>query len=146
MVGNRRTRWGGGAAALLAVLATGCGGDGVDVPEWEEPAAYRFVLDGSCGETSLNGTWEIAVEDGEVVGLTDLTGLFDPPEQSPEMGMTIEELRGIVEEAGDEGADVLEVEYAEDDPGRPVEITVDYDEAAIDDEMCYRISDYAPGS
>ncbi|MFD5321447.1 DUF6174 domain-containing protein [Streptomyces sp. NPDC127098] len=120
--------------------------DGPDVSAWQDPTAYRYVVEGYCGETSLNGTWEIAVEDGEVVELTDLTGLYEPPEQSPEMGMTIAELLALAEEAEADGADVVEVAYAEDDPARPEVITVDYDTNALDDEMCYRISDYAPGS
>ncbi|WP_132935039.1 DUF6174 domain-containing protein [Streptomyces sp. 8K308] len=116
----------------------------MDVPEWEEPAAYRFVIDGSCGETPLSGTFEIAVEGGEVVEVTDLGGEHEAPYLSSQTGLTIAELREIVDEARDEGADVLEVEYAEDDPGRPVDIVIDYDENALDDEMCYRISDYVP--
>ncbi|MDT0323569.1 DUF6174 domain-containing protein [Streptomyces millisiae] len=146
-----RAAWIGGvglvaALGVLLVVVDPEQSDGPDVSAWEDPTAYRFVVEGSCGETSLSGRWGIAVEDGEVAELTDLTGLFDPPEQSPEMGMTIAELLALAEEAEEEGADVVEVDYAEEDPARPETITVDYDTNAIDDEMCYRISDYAPGS
>ncbi|GAB2906795.1 DUF6174 domain-containing protein [Streptomyces mayteni] len=143
-VGKRRAGW----AGVLAVLVTGCGGGGgggAAVPEWEEPAAYRYVLESTCGET-LTGTFEIAVAEGEVAEVTDPGGFYDPGDLSPEMGMTIGQLRELVAEAEDEGADRLDVEYAADDEGRPTRIAVDYDEVALDDELCYAVRDYAPGS
>lgn len=75
--------------------------------------------------TSSDGTMYCSTDDGA-----------DAPDEVPVIG----ELLGQAEAAREEGADVVDVEYAGD--GRPVRISVGWEENAIDDEEAYVISGY----
>ncbi len=109
--------------ALLLVLV-GCGDPQVsNIPNWQAPDAYEFTVDSACGERALIGRFHVVVEDGSVV---EAEGLDD----------------AAIAKA--EGAEIVEVQATED--GRPSAIDINWDTDAIDDEACYRITDYSAGS
>ncbi|WP_031480554.1 DUF6174 domain-containing protein [Streptomyces bicolor] len=129
---------------LCAVPACGTGTNGTreeSRPRWEEPGSYTYTLQSSGGERMLLGTIRISVRDSAVVkavGLDEngLRLVEDVPDAVP----TIGELLGEMEQARRDDADKVEAEYAAD--GRPVRISLDWEENAIDDEALYVISDY----
>lgn len=132
----------------LAVLVGGlaaCGEESQpNVPVWEEPASYTYTLTSSEGERALIGTFRVTVRDGKVaeaVGLDDSARrvVRQLPDQVPTLGELLDEAA----QARQEGADTVEVEYAQD--GQPTRILLDREENAIDDEARYDISAFEPG-
>ncbi|MFE7839342.1 DUF6174 domain-containing protein [Streptomyces sp. NPDC057474] len=110
-------------------------------PAWEEPSAYSYTLKSSEGERSLIGTFKVTVRDGKIV---EAAGVDESGRRVVEQELsevpTIAGLLKKAETAREEGADVVEVEYAKD--GRPTSISIDREEDAIDDEEAYALSDY----
>ncbi len=167
--GRRQRRRGrlavaGGAAVVLTTLAAVSygmtGGDFGTAPNpspadappptsglWLEPAGYSFVLDSRCGERTLLGRFRVTVADH---GVVDVRALDEPAEivvRDPELRAVVPTLAMLVEEyrEGTATADVSEM-TADPTDGHPVEIAIDYDVEAMDDEACYVISDYRVGT
>ncbi|MDX3581225.1 DUF6174 domain-containing protein [Streptomyces europaeiscabiei] len=132
------------AGALIWALSA-CGEESTTVkgaaPAWEEPSAYRYTLKSSEGERALIGTFEVTVRDGKVVKTVgvDESGRR-VVDQEPTEVPTIAELLKQAETARAEDADDVDVDYAKD--GRPVSISIDWEENAIDDEEAYTLGDY----
>lgn len=106
---------------------------------WSEPASYSYTLTSTT--QVLAGTFRVDVRDGRVakaVGLDESSRrqARDLPGRVP----TIGDLLTALKQARDQDADTADAEYAAD--GRPVRITLDPDENAIDDETLYVISAY----
>ncbi|MFE6623940.1 DUF6174 domain-containing protein [Streptomyces sp. NPDC008086] len=116
------------------------------VPErvtWQEPASYAYTLRSSEGERALVGAFRITVRDGavaEAVGLDDSGRRV--VEELPDAVPTLGELLAELEQARRDDADTAEARYAAD--GHPVDISLDWDENAVDDEARYAISAYEP--
>jgi hypothetical protein len=138
--------------ALLTTLAgaltwgvSACGEDSTtakgSAPPWREPAAYRYTLESSEGERSLIGAFDVTVRNGKVVKAVgiDESGRRVVDRRAAEVP-TIAALLEHAEAAREEGADVVDVEYAKD--GRPTRISIDWEENAIDDEEAYALGDY----
>ncbi|AZQ38012.1 hypothetical protein EJ357_34940 [Streptomyces cyaneochromogenes] len=131
----------------LLCAAAACGADSNSVSAqsraaWQEPASYTYTLRSTEGERALLGTFRITVRDGAVV---EAVGLDDSGrrvvEDVPDAVPTIGELLGKLEQARRDDADRAEAEYTAG--GRPVRISLDWEENAIDDEALYAISDYS---
>jgi hypothetical protein len=114
---------------------------------WREPARYSFVLDSRCGEQPLIGRFRVSVGQGAV---TEAVGLDEAArgalagrghEFVPTLGRLVEEL----DSARRSGADLAQADVDPAD-GHPVRITIDPKKLSVDDELCYTISEYAPGS
>jgi hypothetical protein len=139
------------ALLLAAVALTGCGDEAeptanVPVPDWQPPNRYTYTLENRCGERALIGKWRIVVADGEVV---DAEGLDEAGRALLDHGHaheipTIPEVLDEAVRAREHGADIVDV--STDDHGRPTHVDIDWDVNADDDESCFRISDYTPGS
>lgn len=132
-------------AGTLIWALSACGEEPTTVkgsaPAWEEPSAYRYTLKSSEGERALIGTFEVTVRDGKVVKTVgiDESGRRVVDQEATEVP-TIAELLKQAETARAEDADDVDVDYAKD--GRPVSISIDWEENAIDDEEAYTVGDY----
>ncbi|WP_371578695.1 DUF6174 domain-containing protein [Streptomyces sp. NBC_01314] len=132
------------AGTLLSVLSA-CGEESTtakgSAPAWKEPSAYRYTLDSGEGERALIGTFEVTVRDGKAV---KTVGLDESGRRVVDQKLievpTIAGLLKQAKTAREEGADVVDIEYAKD--GRPTSISIDWDENAIDDEEGYTLGDY----
>ncbi|QFQ98869.1 hypothetical protein F9278_24935 [Streptomyces phaeolivaceus] len=131
---------------MLTGALSGCGEEPAatatkPAPSWQEPSAYTYTLTSSEGERSLIGTFEVTVRGGKVV---KTTGLDESARLVVERGSTevptIAQLLEKMSTAREEGADVVDAEYADD--GRPTHISIDWEKNAIDDEEAYALSDY----
>jgi hypothetical protein len=108
-------------------------------PEWEEAQDYAYTLQQRCGENSVTGTFRVTVRDGRASGWEPVGENYTPRSvRVPSIGGLLAE----AERARVDGADAVEVEQAPD--GRPTTVSIDYDDHAIDDEVCYRIRAYQP--
>ncbi|NUT46225.1 MAG: hypothetical protein HOV94_02730 [Saccharothrix sp.] len=133
--------------ALCAVAACGTqtptAGRAPERVPWREPASYAYTLRSSEGERALIGTFRITVRDGAV---SETEGLDDSGrrvvEELPGAVPTLGELLAELEQARRDDADTAEARYAAD--GHPVDISLDWDENAVDDEARYAISAYEP--
>ena len=148
----RTTRRSWSAALLVMSLGVaplaGCGADtqnrhtssGFAVgaqTAWTEPDHYAYTLLSTCGERNGLGVFRLWVHDGRVERAKALREWSDlsPLREMP----TIGDLVRFAAEAQDDGADEVRVTRAPD--GRPRWVSVDYMTNAIDDEVCYRVSD-----
>lgn len=108
---------------------------------WREPPSYTYTLESSEGERSLTGVFEVTVQDGEV---TEAVGRDESArrvvKQLPGEVPTIGDLLAEAREAQKDDADTVDIDHMPD--GRPIRISLDWDENAIDDEALYVISDY----
>lgn len=113
------------------------------LPEWDAPDEYSFELRSSCGERSLIGRFHVAVKNDRVraKALDERARAFMRYEDGFGGVPTITELMEEAETALGEGADVVEVDFDEEE-GHPTSIEIDHNEQAIDDEACYVIRDY----
>jgi hypothetical protein len=108
---------------------------------WQEPAAYRFVLDSLCGERSLLGRFEVNVKDGhvaEVAALDSAAALVIQllgTDLVPTVGQLLEEARA----ARTDGAHVNVV--LDEADGHPTSIVIDW--GGTDAQACYTIGEYA---
>ena len=98
---------------------------------------YSYTVDAGCGERSgLVGLYRVRVVDGEVERMWSLSGdggsgLTDAP--------TLDQLVEEAESAEADGAD--EVSVTTSPQGYPQRIMIDQIANAIDDEVCYTVSD-----
>jgi hypothetical protein len=110
-------------------------------PAWEEPSAYRYTLKSSEGERALIGTFEVTVRDGKVV---KTVGIDESGRRVVNQKLTeVPSIAGLLkqaEAAREEGADAVDVDYAKD--GRPIGISIDWEESAIDDEEAHTLGGY----
>lgn len=112
---------------------------------WVEPESYTFTFNSECGLRLLNGRFEITVADGNAVAFVSPDGLpasmFDLSEMP-----TLADLASQVARAyADEDASVRAFEVDPED-GHPTRIDIDWVPNAVDDEECYTIESYTPGS
>ena len=111
--------------------------------EWVEPAAYSFTLESRCGERMLIGRFHVEVENGSVVNVDGLddqgrtaAGVIQPQDVP-----TLAALLDLVDEARSDGAARVNLSTDPVD-AHPVEVEIDWQANAIDDEECYSISDF----
>lgn len=134
-------------AASTPAAATNAGGQPPGpAPAWSEPAAYTFVLNSTCGERELIGRFRIAVAAGRVTRVDALDG---PAEQAVqiregELAPTLAQLMVEVQTARDDGAHLVRTDVDPSD-GHPTAVQIDRDADAVDDELCYAISEYKLG-
>lgn len=107
----------------------------------EEPAAYSFVFRRSCfcGTEFLRAV-RIRVEEGTVVSAVfadDGTPIQTPLAEVP----TIPDLFDEIEAAIAARADRMDVTYDEG-YGYPVDVSIDFIEQAVDDEMFFQVSEF----
>jgi hypothetical protein len=115
---------------------------------WIEPADYAFTLESRCGERDLIGTFRVAVRNHETV---EFHGLDESGKAFPGDAASIPTLAGILNEAEEATSRHASSVKVETDPvdGHPMNVAIDWKANAIDDEACYRVSDYTladPGS
>jgi hypothetical protein len=108
------------------------------------PAVHAFTnatIVTAPGRVLNNAT--LVIRDGVAEEVTDLDEEREPEGEEQWRGepLTIGELLATADRAEEQGAEQVEVER-EPGTGRPVAITIDYIEAAIDDEICYTMSDF----
>ncbi|MER5211708.1 DUF6174 domain-containing protein [Streptomyces sp. NPDC002838] len=150
--GRSRSRFVSAAASIGALLCatTACASEssspesavGGQKTTWEEPASYDYTLTSTT--QVLAGTFRVKVRDGtvtEAVGLDEDSRrqVREVPGEVPTIGRLLKRL----DQARSDDADTAEAQYAAD--GRPLRISLDWDENAIDDEALYVISAYEPG-
>jgi hypothetical protein len=136
-----------GAMLLLAVA--GCAGQSPAAPAappaWSEPADYKFAFESTCGERALIGHFRADVVGGTV---TETVGLDDAARRAlmlriadlvPTLGAMVDQ----AEEAKAAGGTMTITRDATD--GHPTDIRIDPDPDGIDDESCYRITEYTIG-
>ena len=152
-----RAGWTSGAL-LVGVVLCGCAartvppasGDPAPVSEaaeWDEPADYRFAVTSSCGERAFIGDYRVTVRGGQVAAAETAdpdTGKWTPvdPRWLPDV-LTLRDMLDEAREAQEQGADTVEV-VTDPADGHPVEVRVDRETNAIDDESCYDVTDYEP--
>lgn len=106
---------------------------------WVEPLAYRYVVaDTKCGggERNYIGTWELTVRNGKVASSRPIDETAQANQLTDDQLPT---LRWIEERASE--APVVEIERDAAD-GHLTLVRMDWLPNAIDDEECYRISEY----
>jgi hypothetical protein len=109
---------------------------------WSSDASddYQFVLQRVC-ECLPADTRPVlvVVRDGVIVSLTDLETGSALPAHRARFYYTVEGLFGLIDEAIDQGAAEIRVDY---DPifGYPLQIVIDYDAQTADDEIVYLAS------
>lgn len=138
----KRTILTGGLAMLMA---TSCGTVPPPDAAWQEPAAYAFTMQASCGFRVLNGRFRVDVRDGEVVEYARLDAAGGNPNPLENADMpTLGDMFDRVAEAREKlGTDVsLETDPAD---GHPTSVSIDWIVTAIDDEECYEVTEYAAG-
>jgi hypothetical protein len=110
---------------------------------WREPARYSFALDSRCGEQPLIGRFAITVDNGVVTGVTGADDAASAALETmsrqavPTLGDLLEQLA----QARQRGAHVADVQFDPGD-GHPTRVTIDQSAEAVDDELCYTVSDY----
>jgi len=145
---------------LVCVMALSIGACGDDSPIATEPLdeiathektwsflgfdsySYRFRWECFCPQEFIR-TVDILVVHGRIAAITDATtgDLID--KNSYTRYRTIEGLFDFVREATDSGADRVTVTY-DDQLGYPVTAYVDFQEAAADEEMGFRVFELSP--
>ena len=115
------------------------------VPAWTEPDAYVYVFNSMCGLRMLNGRYEVTVVDGEAVDYRSLNDPAYPLPPSLQMPTLADLLNQVERARADRDAVINEYEVDPQD-GHPTYIDIDWMPNAIDDEECYIIESYTPGS
>ncbi len=86
---------------------------------------------------------EVVVRNGQRVSVTIVETGEPVPAQFASLYLTVDELFDFVEDAIDRKAHRIDVEY-DPDLGVPIEISIDYEENVIDEEMAFRASSFTP--
>ena len=107
--------------------------------DWTRPGPdYSYTVDAGCGERrGLVGWYRIRVSDGTVAEVWPLDQYS--ADVSPSAAPTIADLVDEAAQAERDGAD--EIVVTTSPQGYPHRILIDRDADAIDDEVCYTISD-----
>lgn len=113
--------------------------------EWEEPLAYSFVMESSCGERQLIGRFRVTVADGRVTDVEWMGEGDGPPGITPDVVPTLAQMIEKAREAQASGSSQVELALHPVD-GHPTAVSIDWNTQAIDDEECYVISEYLPSS
>jgi hypothetical protein len=110
---------------------------------WVEPSAYTFTLESGCGERSLIGMFRVTVRNHQTV---EFEGIDEAGRVFQGDAGAVPTLAAILKEAEDARKGNASSVEVETDPvdGHPVTVAIDWLAGAIDDEACYRVSDYAP--
>ena len=136
-----------GIALTTAVVLTACSGEApspVGPAGWQEPDEYVFTVEADCGLRMLSGRYRVHVVDGAVVEHIPLDGRAGPMQlQNDQVPTLADMIRRFHEANADRDAKAAMVTDPID--GHPVAVDIDWIVRAIDDEECYRVSDYAPG-
>jgi hypothetical protein len=115
-------------------------------PTWTEPASYKFTLKSSCGQGTLEGTFQSVVQGGLVV---QNTALDDPARKALKLKLsklvpTLGQIEAQVNTARQQGADEVVIDHDAGD-GHPTKVRIDPKKDTRGDEHCYDISDYSVG-
>lgn len=113
--------------------------------QWREPVSYTFTLDSQCGERALIGRFLVEVENGKTVRVEGLEGYFASHPIEPRAVPTLNDLLSVAADARRQGASQVSVVLDPVD-GHPVSVSVDWRADTIDDEECYEVTEYLPGS
>jgi hypothetical protein len=110
---------------------------------WLEPANYSFTVESSCGERSLIGRFRVTVKDHSTVAFR---GLDEAGRTYQGNAGSMPTLRGFLMEAEDATTRKADSVKVETDPadGHPLNVAIDWLANTIDDESCYRVTDYLP--
>ncbi len=135
---------------LAVILLPGCQFIGVD-PYGGQIDHERVWNAGSNGNYSyvvnricfcvVGGRLQIEVVDYEIQSIVRITDGEVVPESQFDQVHTIEQMFDLIDEAKNQGAYKVLVEYA--DEGYPAIIDIDWIEKAIDDELRYEVSSVA---
>jgi hypothetical protein len=142
--------------AATAVLLSGCVTSEPDDPpgapatpppvgrDWSS-ASYSYTLDSQCGERALIGTYHVVVEGGVVTSAEPVAPAGWRPESGDQLASvpTFAHLLARAQATGNAAPSQFHVDPT---TGVPTEVEFEGDPNAIDDEECYRISDYRPGA
>lgn len=111
-------------ALLLLLTMAGCGPDTTassagtsSAASWEAPDRYEFTLDSSCGERWLLGRFCVTVNGGDVAEVEALDEQAAGVLSDDRGRESVETLTALLNEAAvarREGADIVEVEMADD--------------------------------
>ncbi|GIH10137.1 hypothetical protein Rhe02_82040 [Rhizocola hellebori] len=132
---------------VTALALAGCGDAAPTTAEpslsWQEPANYEYTVASTCGERLLIGTFKMTVAQGKVTEVVRKDNTL--PEVKPENYPSLKDLLDEYLTAKKNGAHLAKLETDPAD-GHPTKIDLDPIKNAIDDEACYRISNYTPRS
>lgn len=137
---------------LLTLMLAGCGGTTLG-PEhyqaksrWSELGysdyAYNFQRACECEPDSTREV-RIAVQDGQIIDINYTDDSTPVPADQWSWYPTVDELFKTIEEAADENAAQIDVEY-DPDAGYPTHIFIDYDVRIADEETIWQAHDLQP--
>lgn len=137
----------------LAALAIGCSGvlapeqDALDAARerWAQasPASYVYVVQRSCFcLTDFVRPIRVEVREGEVVSATYADS--GEPVTNPDVPTpTVPDLFTVIQEAIDAEAHSIAATY-DAELGYPVDVSIDYLELAIDEELAFSVREFEP--
>ena len=126
----------------VGLVVAACSGG---VPRgWQEPDEYVFTVDAGCGLRAFSGRYTVHVVDGAVVEHAALDGRGGHMDLSNDQVPTMADIARRYREAKAD-PDARATIVTDPDDGHPVAVDIDWIVNAIDDEECYRVSDYVPG-
>ena len=139
-----------GAILLIVLALSGCGligngssgGSDLEVQKriWKNysTGSYSFTLTRSCF-CMYAGEFEITVRLNQIVEIVPPSWWTQGPipQEDYQYFQTVDDLFTTLENAYRDGADSLQVEYADD--GYPTDVTIDYWKQAVDDEIFYSV-------
>lgn len=141
------------AAALVTIVAAllaGCGrtdpaarpdDDGSPAASDWSTASYSYSLDSRCGERAFMGVYRVVVEHGAVVSAVPADATRERPESAEQLA-TFPTIANLMARAQARGAAAPSEYHVDPETGVPTWISFEGDPNAIDDEECYRITDY----
>lgn len=138
------------ALLFTSVVAVACGGGGgqdrlsENMRRWAEAGvgSYRYTLfiDCFCPD-AFRGPVIVEVLNGVTTSVRFANASIQADRQYYGRYDSIEKMFGVIQRAVRDGADDLEVSY-DKGYGFPTEISIDFDEQAVDDEISFTVSDF----